>query len=61
MEKLEGSLIGVDSNAFGLMGYFMKQAKRQGWSDVKINEVIKEAESWDYAHLVLTLNDYFID
>ena len=59
MEKLEGTLVWVDSNAYDLMGYFIKQAKSQWWVEEEIEKVLKEAKSGDYDHLIATLNNYF--
>jgi hypothetical protein len=32
MKKLNGTLVGVNGNAFAIMGYFQKEAKKQGWT-----------------------------
>lgn len=44
-------------NAFVLLGSFSKEARRAGMEKEKINEIIKEATSRDYEHLVKTLDD----
>lgn len=51
-----GSLVGVDGNAFMLMGHFSNLAKKQGWSSDEISAVIDEAKAGDYNHLVKTLH-----
>ena len=56
--KVPGSLVGIDGNAFSLMGYFTRQARRAGWSQAQIDVVITEARSGDYAHLITTLDSY---
>lgn len=61
MSKIEGSLINVDGNAFEILAYFRKQAKKQGWSNKNIQTVIDEAKSADYAHLVTTIDSYLND
>jgi hypothetical protein len=61
MKKLNLSLVGLDGNAFSLMGAFRKQAKKEGWSEKEINKVLDEATSGDYSNLVCTLNDYCND
>jgi hypothetical protein len=48
-------LIGLDGNAFALMGAFQKQARKEGWSDWEIDEVLEECKSGDYDHLLMTL------
>jgi hypothetical protein len=49
------NLEGLDSNAFGLMGAFQRQAKREGWSAEEIKAVMTECQSGDYNHLLSTL------
>jgi hypothetical protein len=51
-------LIGLDGNAFSLMGAFQKQARREGWSKEEIDSVITECTSGDYDHLLATLLDH---
>ena len=48
-------LIGVNGNAFMIMGVFRKQAVREGWSKEEIDAVLKEAKSSDYDHLLATI------
>ena len=55
-KKVIGSLVGVDGNAFMLMGHFSKLAKRQGISPEQIKEVLDQAKSGDYDHLIQTLD-----
>lgn len=57
--KLKGSLIGQDGNAFSLLAYFNDRAKRSGWTKEEIEEVMTEAKSSDYKHLLATLNEWF--
>ena len=45
------SLIGVDGNAFSVMGYTAKALKRSGHSDL-VNQMHKEATSGDYDNLL---------
>lgn len=56
-KKVRGNFDGIDGNAFALMGYFQQQARRQGFSKEWIKEVLGEAMSSDYNHLVATLLD----
>lgn len=51
-------LVGVDGNAFALMGLFRKQARREGWSSEEIDSVLNEAMDGDYDHLLATIMTY---
>ena len=55
MKKVTLTLVGLDGNAFSLLGAFSRAAKRQGWTKEEIEEVMKEAKSGDYDHLLRTL------
>jgi hypothetical protein len=48
-------LVGLDGNAFALMGAFRKQARREGWDAKEIETVMTECQSSDYDHLLATL------
>jgi hypothetical protein len=50
--------LGLDSNAFALLGAFQKQARREKWTKEEIDYVMTEAQSGDYNHLLNTLMDY---
>ena len=52
------NLIGIDGNAFSIMGAFSRQAKREGWTKEEIDAVLKEAQSSDYDHLLATIADH---
>ena len=54
-KKVIGSLVGVDGNAFMLMGHFSRLAIRQGWTEEEIDKVLNEAMSGDYDHLIQTI------
>lgn len=51
-------LVGVNGNAFMIMGLFQRQAKREGWSQQEIDLVLKEAKSSDYNHLLATIENH---
>jgi hypothetical protein len=53
--KVKLNLVGLDGNAFSLMGAFQRAARRQGWSKEDITAVIEECTSGDYNHLLVTL------
>lgn len=51
-------LVGVNGNAFMIMGVFGRQAKKEGWSPDEIDTVMKEAKSGDYDHLLATIQNH---
>ena len=57
-KKVKLKLVGLDGNAFSLMGAFRKQARKEGWSPEEINLVIEECMSGDYNHLLCTLMEH---
>lgn len=60
-KKINLTLVGLDGNAFSLIGAFMRQAKAEDWSKDEIEAVINEAMSGDYDHLLATLSDACVD
>jgi len=57
-KKVELNLCGLDGNAYSLMGAFQKQAKKEGWTSEEIEEVLEDARSKDYQHLLCVLLDH---
>ena len=57
-KKVNLSLVGLDGNVFYLMGVFQRQARKEGWTDTEIKEVLDEARSSDYNHFVAVLDDH---
>lgn len=55
IKKVQLSLVGIDGNAFSIMGAFRNQARREDWSNEEINEVLDEAMSGSYDHLLATI------
>ena len=53
-KKVKGFLVGVDGNTFSLMAHFKKLARKQGFESEWIEEVLNEAMSGDYNHLLNT-------
>jgi hypothetical protein len=51
--KLE--LVGLDGNAFVLLGAFSGQARREGWTQEEINAVLTDVKSSNYDHLLQVL------
>ena len=61
MKKVKGTLVGQNSNAFFLVGYFREQARKQGWTKEEIKKVTDDAMSGDYNHLLVTLSNHMED
>ena len=49
------SLVGLNGNAFFLMGQFKTNAQRQGWAKEDIDKVLEECKKSDYDHLLQVL------
>jgi protoheme ferro-lyase len=52
------SLVGLDGNAFSLMGAFQSQARKEHWTEEAIKEVLDEAKEGDYNHLLVVLDSH---
>lgn len=52
---VELELVGLDGNAFSLMGAFSKAARRQGTPKEEIDLVLEECMSGDYDNLLRVL------
>jgi hypothetical protein len=57
-KKVEMELVGMDGNAFAIMGNFQRAARRAGWDKDEIDAVLKEARSGDYNHLLATIMNH---
>lgn len=51
------SLVGVDGNAYAVMGYTAKALRMEGLGNLK-DEMYKEATSGNYDHLIVTCLKY---
>ena len=51
-------LVGLDGNAYSLMGAFSYQARKEGWTEEEIGLVIDDCTSGDYDHLLCVLMDH---
>ena len=51
------TLIGLDGNAFALIGAFSREAKKQGWTKEQVEVVTKKAMNGSYDDLLCTLMD----
>lgn len=56
-KKVIMQLVGLDSNAYSIMGAFRRNARKQGWTSDEISAVLNEAMSGDYNHLLSTIMD----
>ena len=50
-------LVGLDGNAFAVLGAFQREARRQGWTPEAIKKVQDKAMSGDYDNLLSTIMD----
>ena len=57
-KKVKLELVGLDGNAFSLMGAFEQAARRQGWTPEEIKVVLDKCMSADYNNLLCTLMEY---
>lgn len=57
-KKVSLQLVGLDGNAYNLMGTFIRQATLENWTQEEIDEVITECKSSDYDHLLATLIEH---
>ena len=48
-------LVGLDGNAFSVMGAWKRQARKEGWTSEQVDVVLKDAMSGDYNHLLATI------
>lgn len=54
-DKLNLQLEGKDGNAFYLMGYAQRVARKKGWTKEEIDDLIIKCTSGDYNHLLQVL------
>jgi hypothetical protein len=57
-EPIKLELVGLDGNAFSLMGAFQRAARKQGRTKDEIDAVLKDSMSGDYSHLICTLSQH---
>lgn len=58
MKKVKLTLVGLDGNAFSIMGSWKSQARKEGWKPEEITAVLDEAMAGDYSHLLATISDH---
>lgn len=56
-QKVILQMVGLNGNAFSIIGAFSKAARAQHWSGNEIKAVTDEAMSGDYNHLLATIMD----
>jgi len=61
MKKINLKLVGMDGNAFFILGAFQKQAKKEGWTGAEIDAVLDKATSGDYNNLLSVITQHCID
>jgi len=54
-EPIKLKLVGLDGNAFALMGAFSRAARSQKRTQKEINAVLQDCMSGDYDHLLQVL------
>jgi len=52
------NLVGLDGNAFSLIGAFSGEARRQGWTQQEIGTVTKACMAGDYDNLLCVLSTH---
>lgn len=57
-KKLKLNLVGLDGNAFSVLGAFQRAAKKRGWTEDEIKEVLNVAMSGDYNNLLKTIMEH---
>lgn len=58
-KKLKGGLVGIDGNAFMIMGTFKNDARKVGWLKEDVDKVLADAMSGDYEHLLATIAQHY--
>ena len=54
-KKVKLKLVGLDGNAFSILGAFSHAAKREGWTPEEIKAVTTKAMSGNYHELLATI------
>lgn len=55
VKKARFSMVGINGNAYAILGGWSRAARRDGWKDGEIQAVLDEAKSDDYNHLLRTI------
>lgn len=57
MAKKQYTLVGVDGNAYSIMGYTARALRETGQSNL-VDEMYEEATKGDYCHLIAVCDNY---
>ena len=57
-KKIRLKLVGLDSNAFSLVGAFRKQARKENWTAEEITKVTDKCMQGDYSNVICTLMEH---
>lgn len=57
-KKVKLKLVGLDGNAYSVMGAFSGAAQREQWTKEEIDLVLNEAMSDSYDHLLATIQSH---
>jgi hypothetical protein len=60
-KKVKLTLVGLDSNAFNLMGKFQKAARAQGFSKEYVDDVLNKCMLSDYNNLLRVMMEHCED
>lgn len=60
-KKVKLQLVGLDGNAFSIIGTWKTAARKQGWKHEEIELVLNDAMSSDNNHLLQTIMKYTED
>jgi len=52
------NLVGIDGNAFSIMGYTAKAMKQSGFTNDDVEKMYSDAESGDYNHLLMVCDNW---
>ena len=58
MARQKYNLVGIDGNAYSIMGYVTNAMKEEGFSKAERDEYLRDAMSSDYNHLLCVSIDY---
>jgi hypothetical protein len=58
LPKVKCQLVGLDGNAFAVMGRFQQAARKAGWPKEEIKKVLDDAMSSDYDHLLDVISSH---
>ena len=58
MARQKYNLVGIDGNAYSIMGYVIDAMKEEGFSKAERDEYLRDAMSADYNHLLCVSIDY---